>query len=132
MAISTVHPLKQGRYLKKMVGNELRPYSYVTQCTVHEFLAKIAVEVMDGVIIHQLLGKLKAGDIPADVRVAAINALVDNYFVKGTVVTKGYPMEMRYAGPGSSVARCLQTKLWLQPSYRRPGSCWCRRLLRTI
>lgn len=65
----------------------------------HEFLAKIAVEVMDGVIIHQLLGKLKAGDIPADVRVDAINALVDNYFVKDTVVTKGYPMEMRYAGP---------------------------------
>jgi sulfate adenylyltransferase len=65
----------------------------------HEFLAKIAVEVMDGVMIHQLLGKLKGGDIPADVRVAAINALVDNYFVKDTVVTKGYPMEMRYAGP---------------------------------
>jgi sulfate adenylyltransferase len=65
----------------------------------HEFLAKIAVEVMDGLIIHQLLGKLKAGDIPADVRVNAINALVDNYFVKDTVVTKGYPMEMRYAGP---------------------------------
>ncbi len=65
----------------------------------HEFLAKIAVEVMDGVYIHQLVGKLKAGDIPADVRVKAIAALVDNYFVKGTVVQGGYPMEMRYAGP---------------------------------
>ena len=65
----------------------------------HEFLAKIAVEVMDGVYIHQLVGKLKAGDIPADVRVKAIKALVDNYFVKGTVVQGGYPMEMRYAGP---------------------------------
>ena len=65
----------------------------------HEFLAKIAVEVMDGLIIHQLLGKLKPGDIPADVRVAAINALVEYYFVKDTVVSKGYPMEMRYAGP---------------------------------
>ena len=65
----------------------------------HEFLAKIAVEVMDGVYIHQLLGKLKAGDIPADVRVDAIGALVDNYFVKGTVVQGGYPMEMRYGGP---------------------------------
>ncbi len=65
----------------------------------HEFLAKIAVETMDGVYIHQLVGKLKAGDIPADVRVRAINALVDNYFVKGTVVQGGYPMEMRYAGP---------------------------------
>ena len=65
----------------------------------HEFLAKIAVEVMDGVYIHQLVGKLKAGDIPADTRVKAIQALVDNYFVKGTVVQGGYPMEMRYAGP---------------------------------
>ncbi|MBW1817282.1 MAG: sulfate adenylyltransferase [Deltaproteobacteria bacterium] len=65
----------------------------------HEFLAKIAVEVMDGVYIHQLVGKLKAGDIPADVRVNAISTLVDNYFVKGTVVQGGYPMEMRYAGP---------------------------------
>jgi sulfate adenylyltransferase len=65
----------------------------------HEFLAKIAVEVMDGVYIHQLVGKLKAGDIPAEVRVKAIQALVDNYFVKGTVVQGGYPMEMRYAGP---------------------------------
>jgi sulfate adenylyltransferase len=65
----------------------------------HEFLAKVAVEVMDGVYIHQLLGKLKAGDIPADVRVKAIQVLVDNYFVKGTVVQGGYPMDMRYAGP---------------------------------
>jgi sulfate adenylyltransferase len=65
----------------------------------HEFLAKIAVEVMDGVYIHQLVGKLKAGDIPADTRVKAIQALVDNYFVEGTVVQGGYPMEMRYAGP---------------------------------
>ena len=65
----------------------------------HEFLAKIAVETMDGVYIHQLVGKLKAGDIPADTRVKAISALVDNWFVNGTVVQGGYPMEMRYAGP---------------------------------
>ncbi len=65
----------------------------------HEYLCKIAVEIMDGVIIHQILGKLKAGDIPAEVRVKAINALVENYFVKDTIVTKGYPMEMRYGGP---------------------------------
>ena len=65
----------------------------------HEFLAKIAVEVMDGVYIHQLVGKLKSGDIPADARAKAIQALVDNYFVKGTVVQGGYPMEMRYGGP---------------------------------
>jgi sulfate adenylyltransferase len=65
----------------------------------HEYLAKIAVEICDGLYIHQLVGKLKKGDIPADVRVNAINTLVDNYFVKDTVITGGYPMEMRYAGP---------------------------------
>ena len=65
----------------------------------HEYLAKIAIEVCDGVFIHQLVGKLKAGDIPADVRVKCIDALVDNYFVKNTVVQGGYPMEMRYGGP---------------------------------
>jgi sulfate adenylyltransferase len=65
----------------------------------HEYLAKIAVEICDGLFIHQLVGKLKAGDIPADVRVKCINTLVDNYFVKNTVVMGGYPMEMRYAGP---------------------------------
>lgn len=73
----------------------------------HEFLVKIAVEIMDGVIIHQILGKLKAGDIPADVRVKAINALVDNYFVKNTVVSKGYPMEMRYAGPREALLHAV-------------------------
>ena len=65
----------------------------------HEFLAKIAVEVMDGVYIHQLVGKLKAGDIPAEVRVKAIQALVDNYFVKGTVVQGGYPHGDAVCGP---------------------------------
>ena len=65
----------------------------------HEYLAKIAVEVCDGLFIHQLVGKLKAGDIPADVRVDCINTLTKNYFVDDTVVTGGYPMEMRYAGP---------------------------------
>jgi sulfate adenylyltransferase len=73
----------------------------------HEFLAKIAVEVMDGVYIHQLVGKLKAGDIPADVRVKAIEVLVDNYFVKGTVVQGGYPMEMRYAGPREALLHAV-------------------------
>ncbi|MCB2229449.1 sulfate adenylyltransferase [bacterium] len=65
----------------------------------HEYLAKIAVEVSDGLYIHQLVGGLKPGDIPADVRVNCINTLVDNYFVKDRVVTGGYPLDMRYAGP---------------------------------
>ena len=49
----------------------------------HEYLVKIAIEVCDGVLIHSLLGKLKPGDIPADVRSAAISSLIEHYFVKG-------------------------------------------------
>ena len=51
----------------------------------HAYLAWIAIEVCDGVYIHQLLGKLKPGDIPADVRVKAIDALVNKYFRKERV-----------------------------------------------
>ncbi len=65
----------------------------------HEYLAKIAIEVCDGLLIHQLLGKLKPGDIPAEVRTDAINVLTENYFVKDTVIQSGYPLDMRYAGP---------------------------------
>ena len=65
----------------------------------HEYLAKIAIEVSDGLYIHQLVGGLKPGDIPADVRVKCIDTLVDNYFLKERVVQGGYPLDMRYAGP---------------------------------
>ena len=65
----------------------------------HEFLAKIAIEVCDGVLIHSLIGNLKPGDIPANVRVKAIDCLVENYFVKDNVIQAGYPLDMRYAGP---------------------------------
>ena len=65
----------------------------------HEYLAKIAIEVCDGLLIHQLLGKLKPGDIPAEVRTEAINVLIQHYFVKDTAIQSGYPLDMRYAGP---------------------------------
>ncbi len=65
----------------------------------HEYLAKIAVEVCDGVFIHSLVGNLKAGDIPAEVRVKCIDKLVEKYFIKKNVVQGGYPLDMRYAGP---------------------------------
>jgi len=73
----------------------------------HEHLAKIAIEVADGVFIHQVLGKLKPGDIPAEVRVKAIDVMIDNYFVPGTAVQAGYPIEMRYAGPREALLHAL-------------------------
>ena len=73
----------------------------------HEYLAKIAIEVCDGVLIHSLLGHLKPGDIPAEVRTHAIIALTKNYFVAKTVVQGGYPLDMRYAGPREALLHAL-------------------------
>jgi sulfate adenylyltransferase len=73
----------------------------------HEYLAKVAIEVCDGVMVHSLLGNLKPGDIPADVRTEAIGTLIDNYFVKKTVVQAGYPLDMRYAGPREALLHAL-------------------------
>ena len=73
----------------------------------HEYLAKIAIETMDGVLVHSLLGNLKPGDIPADVRAEAISVLVENYFAPNTVVQAGYPLDMRYAGPREALLHAL-------------------------
>ena len=73
----------------------------------HEYLAKIAVEICDGVMIHSVLGGLKAGDIPADVRSRAIATLIKNYFVDNTVLQSGYPLDMRYAGPREALLHAL-------------------------
>ncbi|UCH52689.1 MAG: sulfate adenylyltransferase, partial [Pseudomonadota bacterium] len=73
----------------------------------HEYLAKIAVETMDGVLIHSLLGKLKPGDIPANVRSEAIGVLIKNYFAPNTAVQAGYPLDMRYAGPREALLHAL-------------------------
>lgn len=73
----------------------------------HEYLAKVALEILDGLFIHQLVGKLKPGDIPADVRVKCIDTLVEKYFVKGSAIQGGYPLDMRYAGPREALLHAL-------------------------
>lgn len=73
----------------------------------HEYLAKVAIETCDGVLVHSLLGNLKPGDIPADVRTRAIAELIAKYFRKDTVVQAGYPLDMRYAGPREALLHAL-------------------------
>jgi sulfate adenylyltransferase len=73
----------------------------------HEYLVKTAIEVCDGVLVHSLLGALKAGDIPAEVRTRAIAALIENYFRPRTLVQAGYPLDMRYAGPREALLHAL-------------------------
>ena len=73
----------------------------------HEYLAKVAIEICDGVLVHSLLGHLKPGDIPAEVRTRAISVLVEKYFRPGTVLQAGYPLDMRYAGPREALLHAL-------------------------
>ncbi len=75
----------------------------------HEELCKMAMkaEDADGVLVHMLLGKLKEGDIPGDVREACIRKMVELYFPPNTVMVTGYGFDMLYAGPREAVLHAL-------------------------
>jgi len=75
----------------------------------HEELCRMAMEDLgaDGILIHMLLGQLKPGDIPADVRDAAIRKMVEVYFPKNTVMITGYGFDMLYAGPREAVLHAI-------------------------
>jgi len=75
----------------------------------HEELCKMAMEATgaEGCVIHMLLGKLKEGDIPADVRDSSIREMVANYFPENSVMVTGYGFDMLYAGPREAVLHAL-------------------------
>ncbi len=75
----------------------------------HEELCKMAMSATgaQGCVIHMLLGKLKDGDIPADVRDASIREMVANYFPANSVMVTGYGFDMLYAGPREAVLHAL-------------------------
>ena len=99
----------------------------------HEYVTKIAMEVRDGILIHPLVGKLKPGDIPADVRMKCYTTLINKYYVKDNVVLKVYPMEMRYGGPREALLHAIfRQNVRMQSSDNRTGSCWSWKLLWAI
>lgn len=75
----------------------------------HEELCKMALSDTgaDGVLIHMLLGKLKPGDIPAEVRDASIRKMVDVYFPENSVMITGYGFDMLYAGPREAILHAV-------------------------
>lgn len=75
----------------------------------HEELCRMAMEAVgaDGCVVHMLLGKLKAGDIPADVRDASIRKMAELYFPENSVMITGYGFDMLYAGPREAVLHAL-------------------------